>query len=69
MVAPTKILIVGAIHESPVFVRDTRSFFAGCRGHPSFFSNVYSKINVLYVILSGGWRVRPPTEVEVLLRE
>ena len=31
--------------------------------------NVYSKINVLYVILSGGWRVRPPTEVEVLLRE
>ena len=35
MVAPTKILIVGAIHESPVFVRDMRLFSGAPRRSPT----------------------------------
>ena len=33
------------------------------------FSNTYRETKPLFVILSAGRRVRPPTEVEVLLRE
>ena len=33
------------------------------------FFNTYNQTITLYVILSEGRRVRPPTEVEVLLRE
>ena len=34
-----------------------------------FLFNVYRKTKSLYVILSAGRRVRPPTEVEVFVRE